>query len=91
MVGCYCATMTTHTIVRTWSKRGRGICWVSTINPVYGDMPRGRIERVRGEWVAYDQDLIEVYRAPGDYLDAENALLAATTWADDTTPDTEET
>lgn len=75
-----------HQIIRAWSLKRRGICRVSTRNPVHGPIERGRIEHVRGEWVALDQDHIEIIRTMGDYLDAENALLAATIWAEDTEP-----
>ena len=79
-----------HQIIRVWSLKRRGICRVSTRNPTHGPIERGRIEHIRGEWVALNPDHDEVARTSGDYLDAETALLAATMWAEDTTPWSEE-
>ena len=77
---------TTRQVIRHWQYgRRRGICRVSTRNPVHGVIERGRIEHRRGEWISIDVDHYWVYRGRGDYLDAETALLGATTWADDTT------
>jgi hypothetical protein len=70
-------------ITRTWVHQ-RSTCWVSTNHPTLGPLQRGHITRHDGAWHVVDQDHQQVATVVGDYIDAEQALLDATTWADET-------
>ena len=76
--------------VRAWNNTG---CRVSTLHPTYGELWRGTIRprptrgAATGAWEISDQDHTHVATITGDYLDAETALLAATTWADEPAPE----
>jgi hypothetical protein len=81
-----------HRITRQWKRTG---ACVSTRHPQLGEMYRGSIyllsryarpepdAQARCTWQVIDQDGTEVGALAGDYLDAEELLLAATAWADE--------
>lgn len=84
-----------HNIRRLVSRQG---LTVETLNPTYGWLTRGTVRflpnpgdpNARLRWEVINADHEDVAEHVGDYLDAEQLLLDATTWADDTTPEPEE-
>lgn len=61
-------------VVRDWTDRG---VWISTVHPVYGQIPRGQIRVVPGGWEWVDV-LLRRAVCRGDFVEAELALLERT-------------
>lgn len=76
-------------VTRRWTGTHRVAVQVSVEHPQVGDLFRGTITALRGDdvqgrWsvLTYDHDPVDNGPIVGDYLDAEAALLAATTELD---------
>ncbi len=91
--------MTTREVVRVWRGERRPVVQVSTIHPQVGELFRGTIrpepsDGWQGRWLVQDCEwsIVGDREEPmiGDYLDAEQALLAATAGLDEPVPDEEE-
>jgi hypothetical protein len=77
-------------ITRTWQGKGRrSLVTVETLHAEYGQMPRGwiRVDDITPagliRWAITDYDHTELDAVVGNYVDAERALLDATTCMDE--------